>query len=328
VSVDARFRNAIGIVVVVSALLTKTGLAAVVELSLTIKRDTLLPCEPIYALVVAKNVTSTPISVPHVREGYSKTTFDYSVYSPVGLLAFKSGWQSCPEPSWNDRVLSPGDSTYAVFNVGGGYFEPGTYRVLLGWNSRIRGTAPAWAGGPPSTATFVIRKPDSAEQHALDDFQEISKYGSGSYWFQPEGQHLRSSSERIRDQWKRVESLARRMTVDRDAEPYVVLAEIELMHDYWDRGVALDNFLPGGESPGQWQDSLRAVTWRAFLGHPDSPILEHLLVTTGGKLSLEYIAGGGATTALFRECVRTALDTRVGREAARILDRRSQIQNK
>jgi hypothetical protein len=293
-----------------------TGVVGALNLSLSLKKDTFLPYEPVYARLDVSNGGTTTIELPQVSNSSIDYVFDFSVVAPTDKrlkLRLRMA-----DPSWCSITLPPKAAVHAVTDLtqyasrpdsepkGTFCFQPGVYSA-----SAQRGDAVS------NSVAFTVREPTAVERSALVLYRSLVYYRDVVYWNRPGGPRLDTPAERVRDMLWRREDLARKIIQRYPQTAYALLAERNLAWDYHSRVNGSYVWLyRSSPQAGAWRDSARTIYARALSTYPDSPIAEYMLCYD----RLPEVFGDSVyTRALLQGLSGAHPGTLVGREAARQL---------
>jgi hypothetical protein len=292
------------------------GAVSALDLSLSLKGDTFLPYEPIYARLDVSNNGTTAIELPQINNFSIDYVFDFTVVAtPSQRLKLRL---RMADPSWYMETLPAGASAHAVTDLtryasgadpsprGTFCYRPGAYAV-----SARRG------GVVSNTVTFAVREPTGGQQEALRLYRELVYYRDVAYWGRLGEPNIVSPIGRVKDKLRRTEDRARKIIRFYPRSPYAFLAERSLAWDYHSRvsGSYREMFQSSPQS-GNWRDSTRAIYARVLSAHPDSPVAEHMLCYE----RLPEVFGDSAYTRTLLQGLSAAHPgTLVGIEAARQL---------
>jgi hypothetical protein len=268
--------------IVIAAVICATlGASGALDIRLSMKGDTFLPLEPIYARLDVSNEGSTVFELPSINNFTAGRVFDFSVVSPTGeALRPKPRWRLA-DVGLSHGSLLPGATAHAAVDFSGYVSDqnpelrssveapPGTYSA-----SCRRGDAVS------NSVTFVVREPTADERRALVMYGDLVYYRDVIYWNRPAGPRLNTPLERAKDRLRRTEELARKIVKQHPRTIYALLAERELAWNYHSRVTGTDAHLLRSSPQSlreAWRDSTRAIYTRALSTHPDAPIAEHML---------------------------------------------------
>ena len=308
--------------IVAAAILCVTlSAGGALNLKLTMKGDTFLPLEPIYARLDVANKGTTAIDLPEISNFSVGRLFPFTVVGPTGRdLSPKPRWKLA-DVGLSPGTLLPGIEAHAAVDFSGyvsdqnpelrGSVEtpPGTYSA-----SCRRGDAVS------NSVTFVVREPSADERRALAMYGDLVYYRDVVYWNRPGGPRLNTPLERARDILRRTDELARKIVKTYPRTTYALLAERELAWSYHSRVSGADAHLLRSSPQSlreAWRDSTRAIYARALGTHPNAPIAEHML--SYDRLP-EVFDDSAYTRALLQDLSAVHPGTLIGREAARQLE--------
>lgn len=295
-------------------------IGSAMSLNLSLKGDSFLPYEPIYARLDVANNGATAIDLPQINNFSVGRVFHFTVVAPTGeTLPPKPRWKLA-DVGLSHGTLPPGATAYAAVDFSGyvsdqnpelrGSVEapPGTYSA-----SCRRGDAYS------NTVTFVVREPTADERSALAMYGDLVYYRDVVYWNRPGGLQLDTPLERAKDILRRTEELARKIVKQHPRTIYALLAERALAWNYHSRVSGTDAHLLRSSPQSQreaWRDSTRVVYAWALDAHPNSPVAEHMLAYD--RLP-EVFDDSAYKRALLESLSAAHAGTLVGREAARQL---------
>lgn len=290
------------------------------SLNLSLRGDSFLPHEPIYARLDVANNGATAIDLPQINNYSVGRVFHFTVVAPTGeSLLPKPRWKLADD-GLSHGTLPPGATVHAAVDFSG---------YVSDQNPELRGSTEAPPGAYSAscrrgdaysnTVTFVVREPTADERRALALYGDLVYYRDVVYWNRPGGPRLDTPLERARDMLRRTEELARKIVKQHPRTVYALLAERALAWNYHSRvsGTYAHLLRSSPQSLREaWRDSTRAVYARALGTHPNAPIAEHML--SYDRLP-EVFDDSAYKRALLEGLFAAHPGTLVGREAARQL---------
>ena len=304
--------------------------AAPLSISLSLDKDTVVPYEPLLVRVRVANSGDAAVAIPDIGRLTGSVAFDFRFETQSGE-ELEQGMRFSITRSHGlgqpQLTLAPGETvTSRAAQIGEWTgmpdpenerlrcFRPGVYSVRAFWQVGMLPESFMREQISSTPSFFTVVEPTALQKPALALYRDLA----ASLMLPPRVDSRQRSTlrERVRAKWADVEGLAKRMISQCPAEPYVVLAEVDLAHDYWSRGHGFSQFLDDPKSAEQWSDSMVAAYRRVVEDHPDSPIAAEYLTSVYGM----FASGVDGSKEYLSELQRRVPSTRVARVAASILE--------
>jgi hypothetical protein len=254
--------------------LASTLLAADVQLSVRLERDTILPFEPLYVRVTAVNAGHATLSIPTIDTYSGTTIFDFAALPDEGH-SYRLGGTIVvtmdPVPKVRRHAIAPGeslasrltevDATCPAKDAWG--LPVGAYRLRTGWGM-LWDTGGSGVPDTFPTVSFVVRRPDSVEAIGMKLYDEIEHTSYTNAWWSGATPLHGPLADRERNRWGRIGRLAAEIEMRCPKEPYAVIAGMWLA-----RAAARSSEGPTAEVLSR--DSLARVCRRSAVAYPNSP---------------------------------------------------------